>query len=68
MGSPVRIIIVPQPKNEYTINFDYGYKIMIKVTPEFMMEPEKLISSDEKIEYIAQQVKEELIKHLKIRL
>lgn len=40
------------------------FDVTVKVTPEFMMEPKELISDEEKIEFIAEEIKQQFIKQL----
>jgi hypothetical protein len=40
------------------------YEVLLKVSPEFMNEPDKIMSMEQKAEIISQRIKEEFIKLL----
>jgi len=63
MNKAVQITIIET--EDWTSSTPIGrYIVIVKVTPEFMQEPEHIVSHSEKAEYIAQEIKEEFLKKL----
>ena len=60
MERTIRVNIIKE--NEWSYFEPIKFKVNIKATPEFMREPEFVISDVEKIEIIAERLKEEFIK------
>lgn len=57
MGESVRVTIVE--KEGWSYIAPTRYDVVVKATPEFMREPEYILSNEEKVEYISQRIKEE---------
>ena len=62
MSESVRVTIIE--KEGWSYVSPTRYEVVVKATPEFMMEPKELISDEEKAEYISQRIKEEFYKVL----
>ena len=62
MSESVRVTIIEKEGWSYVSLT--RYEVVVKATPEFMMEPKELISDEEKAEYISQRIKEEFYKVL----
>ena len=62
MSEAINIKIIKEVEFSYTQSTPF--KVIIKATPEFMREPEFMITDEEKIEIIAQKVKEAFIENL----
>lgn len=62
MREAVKVTIIEKEGWSYTSPVKYS--VIVKATPEFMLEPKEFISYEEKAEYISQQIKDEFYKIL----
>jgi hypothetical protein len=58
------IKVVITSKEPFTTIMPVKYEVLLKVSPEFMNEPDKIMSMEQKAEIISQRIKEEFIKLL----
>lgn len=62
LSEAVRVTIIE--KEGWSYSKPTRYEVIVKASPEFMREPEQILSEEEKVEYISQRIKEEFYKLL----
>ena len=58
----MKVINVSIMEDIMDISFHNKYKVSLKITPEFLREP--FITDEDKIEFVAEEIKQQFIKHL----
>jgi len=63
MGEAIKVII-KETEDKWSYSLPARFEVHIKASPEFMREPEFMLTDEEKSEQISQRVKEEFYKYL----